>query len=133
MGRFVEGCRKRGLKVNAGKNKVMVPNGEEGLECKVRVDGMRLEHVSEFKYLRCVLNESGTNEAECRRQVESGRRVASAIMSLVNDRGLQLECVRVLHKTLLVPVLMYGSETMMREENERSRIRAVHMDNLRGF
>ena len=38
---------------------------EEGLECEVCVDGIRLEHVSEFKYLGCVYNESGTNEAVC--------------------------------------------------------------------
>ena len=41
------------------KNKVIVPNGEEGLESKAYVDGIRLEHVSEFKYLGCVLEESG--------------------------------------------------------------------------
>ena len=34
MGRFVEMCKRRGLKVNAGKSKVMVLNGEEGLECE---------------------------------------------------------------------------------------------------
>ena len=39
----------------------------------------------------------------------------------------------VLHETLLVPVLMYGSETMIWKEEERSRIRAVQMDNLRGL
>ena len=49
--------RRRGLKVNADKNKVMVLNGEEGLECEVNVDGIYLEHVSEFKYLGCVLDE----------------------------------------------------------------------------
>ena len=32
VGRFVEVCR-RGLKVNAGKSKVMVLHGEAGLEC----------------------------------------------------------------------------------------------------
>ena len=42
-------CRKV-LKVNAGKRKVMVLNGEEGLVCEVHVDEIRLEHVSEFKY-----------------------------------------------------------------------------------
>ena len=57
VGRFVEMCRRRGLKVNADKNKVMVLNGEEGLECEVNVDGIYLEHVSEFKYLGCVLDE----------------------------------------------------------------------------
>ena len=60
MGRFAEVCRKGGLKVNAGNSKRMVLNGEEGLVCKVHVDGLRLEHVSEFKYLECVLDESGT-------------------------------------------------------------------------
>ena len=37
VGWFVEACRRGGLKVNAGKSKVMVLNGEEGLECEVRV------------------------------------------------------------------------------------------------
>ena len=42
---------------------------------------------------------------------------------------MQLECARVLHETLLVPVLMYGSETVM----ERSRVRALQMDKLKGL
>ena len=46
----------------------------------------------------------------------SGRRVVGAIRSLVNARDLHLEGVRVLHETLLVPVLMYGSETMSWKE-----------------
>ena len=64
VGCFVEVCRRRGVKVNAGKSKVIVLGGEEGLECEVCVDGIYLEHVSEFKYLRFVLDESGTDEAE---------------------------------------------------------------------
>ena len=34
MGWFVEVCR-RGLEINAGKSKMMVMNGEDGLECEV--------------------------------------------------------------------------------------------------
>ena len=49
---LAEVCR-RCLKVNAGKRKVIVLNEEEGLECEVYVDRIRLEHVSEFKYLEC--------------------------------------------------------------------------------
>ena len=42
VGWFAEVCRKRRLKVNPGKSKVMVLIGEEGLECEVHVDGIRL-------------------------------------------------------------------------------------------
>ena len=81
----------------------------------------------------CVLNKSGTDGAECIRKVSSGKTVAGAISSLANARDLQLECARVLHEALLVPVLMYGSETMLWKEKERSRVRVVKMDNLRGL
>ena len=79
-------CRRIRLKVNAGKSKVTALNAEEGLECDVHVDGISLKHVSEFKYLGCVLDESGTYGAECSRNVTSGRRVAGAIRFLVNGR-----------------------------------------------
>ena len=67
---IIKVCRRRGLKVNARKSKVMVG----GLR-----SGIRLKDVSEFKYLGCILNESGTDEAECLRKVASGRRVAGVL------------------------------------------------------
>ena len=108
--RFAEMCRRR-LKVNADKSKVMVLNGKVGLECEGHVDGIRLEHVSEFKYLVCVLDESSTDGADFSRV-----NVAGAIRSLVNARDLQLECARVLNETLPLPVLMYDNETMLWKE-----------------
>ena len=48
VGSFVEVCRRKGLKVNAGNSKVILLGEEEGLECEVCVDGIRLEHVSQF-------------------------------------------------------------------------------------
>ena len=79
------------------------------------------------------MDESGTDEAECSRKVESCWRVAGAIRSLVNARSLQLQCARVLHKSLLVPVLTGGSEAMILRGKEKSRIWAVEMGNLRGL
>ena len=40
VGRFVEVCRRKGLKVNIGKSKVMVLGWEDGLDCEVCVDGI---------------------------------------------------------------------------------------------
>ena len=47
------------MKASAGKSKVMVMNGEEGLECEVHIDGVCLEHVPELKYLGYVLDKAG--------------------------------------------------------------------------
>ena len=47
--------------------------------------------------------------------------------------GISSFSVLVLHETLHVPLLMYGSETMLWREKKRSRVRAVQMDNLRGL
>ena len=52
------------------------------------------------------------------------------------DNGISetnLSCVRVLHESLLVPVLMHGSETMIWKEKKRYRIMPVQMNNLRGL
>ena len=58
------------------------------------------------------------------------RRIADAIMTLVNARELQFDCARILHETLLVPALMYGNETILLKEKESFRVRSVQMDNL---
>ena len=51
---------------------------------EIRVDGKRLKPISEFKYLGGVLDESGTDVAECCRKVVSGNKVVGAIKSQVN-------------------------------------------------
>ena len=86
-----------------------------------------------FKYLECVLNESGTNETEYSRKAVSGRRVVGDIRSLVDAGNVQLECALVFLDSFLVPALAYGSETMIWREKERSRIRALQMDNPKGL
>ena len=58
-------------------------------------------------------------------------RVAGAIRSLVNARVLKLESTRALHETLLLPVLMYDSETIIWKEKEKSRNSAGQIDNMR--
>ena len=68
----------------------MFSDEEERLESEISVNRIRLEYVSEFKYLGRVLDESGTDEAEFSRKVASGRRLAGAIRYRVNVRSLQL-------------------------------------------
>ena len=65
-----------------------------------------------------------------RREVVDGARMIR--LEKLREHQYREGYVRVLHETLLVPVLVYGSETMIWKE-ERSRIMAMQMDNLRGL
>ena len=49
---------------------------------------MRLEHVSKFKYLRCVLDESGTDEAECRKKLAYDRVDGKAMWRVLQLHGV---------------------------------------------
>ena len=80
--RFGRICKRRGLKVNVDKSKVMVI-GKERTPCRILLDGEQLEQVSEFKYLGYMLDERGTDDAECNKKVVSGRKVSGAIKALM--------------------------------------------------
>ena len=59
--------------------------------------------------------------------MQDGIRVADATISLVNPKSLQYECTRILDDSLLVLVLLYGSNAMVCREKEISRVRTVLM------
>ena len=63
---------------------------EERLGCEICVDGVRLEKVSEFKYLTCILNELGATDAVYRRNLASERKFVGGTRSLVNARVCNL-------------------------------------------
>ena len=77
----------------------------------------------------CVLDESGTVWSELSRKGASGGgwQVPLDPYLMLGICSLSL---LVLHETLLVPFVMYGSKTVLWKEKERSRIRAVQVDNL---
>ena len=71
------------------------------------------------------MDQSGTYKADYHRKVASGIRGAGAVKYLPNARSLQFECARLLHASLLVPVLTYDSETMVWKVKERLSIRGL--------
>ena len=64
--------------------------------------------MSEFK----TWDSFGMNQVQMM-QCRSRRNVAGALRFIVNARGLQPECARVLQETLILSVLMYDSETLI--------------------
>ena len=65
-----------------------------------------MEHVLEFKYLGFVGGKSDTHEAECCKEMANKRKEADTIKYVVDAKCLLLECAKVLHENVIVPVLM---------------------------
>ena len=55
------------------------------------------------------------------------------MLATSNFENILYKCMRVLLEGLFVPLLLYGSETMIWREKERSRINTVQIDNPRGL
>ena len=47
-----------------------------------------------------MLDEMGTDDAECSRKVASGKKKACAIKALVNEKRQSLDCVKILHDSI---------------------------------
>lgn len=71
---------------------------DESLFCEIILDVEQLEQKSEFKYLGCTWDEKGMDDVECSCKVVDGRKVFSAIKSLVDAKRLSLGCPKVLHE-----------------------------------
>lgn len=67
-----------------------------------------------------MLDEKGADNAECSRKVVSGWRN----YIFLNTKELNLECIRVFHKSML-PILLYGSETVVWIAKYRSKVQAA--------
>ncbi len=142
---FVTVCvKRRKLKVNANKSKVMVCEQSRSevvdfvrsyrveTECekerKIILNGEEMEEVNEFKYLGSVMSKhSGRGDT-----TDPARgKVAGPLGCIVNGRSVRMEVQRDLRNTIIVPTLTYASETRAWNGCWRCRVQAVEMSYMR--
>ena len=105
-------CERRKLQVNVGKSKVMrCTRNEDGARLNVMLNGEALEEVDQFKYLGSVIAANGGVEADVRHRVNEGCKVLGALKGVMKNRGLGMNVKKVLYEKVVVPTVMYGSES----------------------
>ena len=109
-----------GLKINVAKTKAMaVGKGKENL--KITVESKEVEQVSEFVYLGGLVTEDGTCKADIKRRIGLTHVAFNKLQKIWNNKNLSQDIKHRVYNTLVVPVLLYGSECWtMRKQEERS-------------
>ena len=105
-------CERRKSRVIVGKSKVMrCTRNEDGARLNVMLNGEALEEVDQFKYLGSVIAANGGVEADVRHRVNEGCKVLGALKGVMKNRGLGMNVKKVLYEKVVMPTVMYGSES----------------------
>ncbi|KAI5640894.1 reverse transcriptase (RNA-dependent DNA polymerase) domain-containing protein [Phthorimaea operculella] len=129
-----EALKEKGMKVNVSKTKAMVFEKEDSAtECNIIIEEERVEQVKEFVYLGSKFTSDGKFESDIERRVNAGNMVNGALHAFMNSQKVSNKARLAVHRGVLVPTLMYGSESWVWQKKHESRINAVEMRALRSM
>src|SRR5215470_14995015 len=99
---------------------------EEGIRVKIMIEQHIKEQVKRFKYLGAMVTEDGRCEQDIKCRIAVAKQAfVKRKKVLCSNMSMALR-VR-LAKTLVWPVMMYGSETRILKKEEKRRLEAFEM------
>ena len=101
-------------------------------ECRIEVNGERVEQVEEMKYLGAMISGNGSMDGEVELRIGMAARMIGAIGSSVLGRkeltkGTKLRVVN----AMVLPTLTYGCEAWTLQTRHRGRVEAMQMRVMR--
>ncbi|XP_063364410.1 uncharacterized protein LOC134653055 isoform X2 [Cydia amplana] len=123
---------RKGMKINVSKTKVMVFEKEENMtNCEILIGQERVQQVKEFVYLGTLFTRDGKHDKDIERRVNAGNRVNGALNAFMSSQKVSQKARLAVHRGVLVPTLMYGSESWVWQKRHQSQVNAVEMRALR--
>ena len=119
-------CKKRKLKVNAGKSKVMKSTRDvNACALQISLNGEMLEEVSKFKYLGSCVEAKNGCAVEVDDKVEKGYQAWGALKEVTKCRALGMSAKRKLYESVVVPTVTYGADNMVHESGRKKKSECV--------
>ena len=120
--------------MNVGRSKAMrCTRNKGGDRLNVMLSGKALKEVDQFKYLGSVIAANGGVEADVCHRVNERCKVLGALKGVVKNRGLGMNAKKVLYVEVVVPTVMYGSESWGMKVTERQILNVFEMKCLRSM
>ncbi|XP_023231892.1 uncharacterized protein LOC111631815 [Centruroides sculpturatus] len=119
-----------GLKINVDKTKVLTTDGSRAT---VYLNGVQIEQVQEFKYLGSLIKEkkvASSNETHARIG-QAAHAFASLKWFVWRKNNISLMTKIRLFRTLVIPILLYGSETCTLLKTDLDKLETFQLKCLR--
>jgi hypothetical protein len=130
---LLDASKEIGLEVNSEKTKYifMTRHQTVGQSNYVRVANKSFEKVAKFKYLGSTSTDQNCIHEEIRSRLNSGNACYHAVQNLSSSHLLSRNVKIKIYKTIILPVVLYGCETLSRMLREEHRLRVFENRVLR--
>jgi hypothetical protein len=108
--------------VNPEKTEYMLMSRSQkiGQKCSIKIANRSFEDVAKFKYLGTTLKDQNYMHEEIKSRLNSGNACYHSVQSLLSSQLLSMNLKVKIYKTIILPVVLYGCETLsltLREEH----------------
>jgi hypothetical protein len=121
----LDASKEIGLEVNSEKTKYMFMSRHQtaGQSNYIRVANKSSEKVAKFKYLAATLTDQNCIHEEIRSRLNSGNTCYRAVQNLFSSHLLSRNVKIKIHKTIILPEVLYGCKTLSLTLREEHRLR----------
>jgi hypothetical protein len=122
-----------GLEVNPEKTKYMLVSRcqKAGQRQSIKIGNMPFESVAKVKCLETTLTDQNCMQEEIKSRLNSGNACYHSVQSLLSSRTLYRNVKVKIHKTIILPVILYWRETWSLTLREEHRLRVFEKSVIR--
>jgi len=121
-----EGDNEMGLRINEEKTKYMINTRNKVRfrnEKHLQMYNYELERPGEFKYLGSMITENSDNKTEIKARMMAGNRSCYSVLPLLRSKAVSRTTKIRMYKTIIRPVVLYGSEAWCLTANGEKNLR----------
>jgi hypothetical protein len=120
---LIKGAKEMGLTINMHKTKYIEVTKRPTTTRMLRVDDQEFERVRDIKYLGSIIIDDNNTSTETKQRIVMANRASYGLKKQLSSRylGRQTKCI--LYKTLMRPILTYGSESWPLKRKDENMLR----------